>query len=450
VWDHFGYGGLKLVKTLLVASTLLLLVWRLRVAGLRWYGIAVAVTVAIVTLAPAWNLRPLFCTTIGLLAVSGWLHDHCTGRKQLTWWLVPLMLVWANCHPAVITGQALLVGAIVWEWVNRWLKINVPLTTAALKRLTLIAGLALAVSFIGPDPLGRLRYPFKPELQHSIQRVFAEMQPLYATLAHPPYTSGLIFVVAALVGLSIILRFRHYRGWEIMLLAGLGLLANTAVRATQDWLLVMLAIGMPHLVALLRQAALADRQRPWVRLALRFDAACKRAWNSPLLRFQWSWLAATASVLVAISLIPAVSKRMPLQDAPEWPTGAAAYLQQQQIKGHFFAPPDYGAYLTWRLGDDARCYADTRGFFIWPVLIEDSHYVPQLGPDWRSRLDRVVNKYSTDYFVLETTGPRGELWRRLQPLVGNDVMYLDRQTVVLRADVVWRNVGQVVDLATLR
>jgi hypothetical protein len=84
------------------------------------------------------------------------------------------------------------------------------------------------------------------------------------------------------------------------------------------------------------------------------------------------------------------------------------------------------------------------------VLIEDSHYVPQLGPDWRSRFDRVVNQYSTDYFVLETTGPRGELWRRLQPLVGQDVVYLDRQTVVLRADVVRRNVGQVVDLATLR
>src|SRR5271168_5209878 len=33
-WDHFGYGGLKLLKTVLVAGSLLLVAWRLRVAGL--------------------------------------------------------------------------------------------------------------------------------------------------------------------------------------------------------------------------------------------------------------------------------------------------------------------------------------------------------------------------------------------------------------------------------
>src|SRR4051812_33651258 len=32
VWDDFGYGGLKLLKTLMVGATLLLLAWRLRVA----------------------------------------------------------------------------------------------------------------------------------------------------------------------------------------------------------------------------------------------------------------------------------------------------------------------------------------------------------------------------------------------------------------------------------
>src|SRR5205823_6773714 len=75
VWDHFGYGGLKLLKTLLVGATLLLVAWRLRAAGVRWHGIAFALAVAVAVLTPAWNLRPLYCTTLGLLAVSGWLHD---------------------------------------------------------------------------------------------------------------------------------------------------------------------------------------------------------------------------------------------------------------------------------------------------------------------------------------------------------------------------------------
>jgi hypothetical protein len=433
LWDNFGYGGLKLLKTILVASTLLLLVWRLKVAGLRWHSIALALTLAVAVLTPAWNLRPLYCTTLGLLAVSGWLHDHCTGKRRLGWGLPVVMLLWGNCHPAVITGQALILGAIGWEWANKRFQMNAPLDGPALRRLTLVGSIALLASLVCPDPLERLIYPFTPQLTHPIQRAFVEMQPLYTTLGKAPYTSGLIYVVAAVVALSVVLRFRHYRGWEIMLLAGLALLANTAARAAQDWLLVMLALGLPHVVALFRQAALHDRRRLWVRRLLHLDNSWKRAWNSPLLRLQGRWLAAVATLLFVVSLTPGLAKDMPRQEADEWPSGALAYLQQHGIGGRFFGPPDYGAYITWKLGDNARCYADTRGFFIPPLLLEDSHYVPQLGPDWQTRLDRVLNDYPTDYFMLETTGPRGELWRRLQPVVGADVVYLDQQTVVLRA-----------------
>jgi hypothetical protein len=436
LWDNFGYGGLKLLKTILVASTLLLMVWRLRVAGLRWHGIGLALMLAIAVLTPAWNLRPLYCTTLGLLAVAGWLHDHCTGRRPLGWGLPVVMFLWGNCHPAVITGQALLVGAIAWEWINTRIKVNSVLDRPALRRLTLVGGIALLASLVCPDPLERLIYPFTPQLTHPIQRVFVEMQPLYTTLSKPPYTSALIYVVAVVVAVSVVLRFRQYRGWEVMLLAGLALLANTAARAAQDWLLLMLSIGLPHVVALFRQAALADRHRGWIARLLRLDGSWKRAWQSPMLRPQGGWLLTASAVFVVISLIPPLARSMPMQDADEWPSGALAYLQRNGIGGHFFGPPDYGAYVTWKLGDNARCYADTRGFFIPPVLLEDSHYVPQLGPDWQVRLDRVLNDYPTDYFLLETTGPRGELWRRLQPVVGQEVVYLDHQAVVLRASTV--------------
>jgi hypothetical protein len=281
-------------------------------------------------------------------------------------------------------------------------------------------------------------YPFSPDISHPIQRVFVEMQPLYATIARAPISGVLIYLVAAIVLVTVALRFRLYRGWEIMLLLGLTLLANIAVRAAQDWLLVMLALGVPHAVALLRQAALNDRKRPWIALTLKVDRVWKRAWNSPLLRFQWGWPALAATVLTVVSLMPPLSRAMPLQDADEWPSGATAFLKEHGVEGHFFGPSDYGAYVTWRLGDSARCYTDTRGFFFPPVLLEDSHYLPQLGADWQTRMDRVLDEYDTDYFLLETTGARGELWRMLRPAVGDDVVYLDGQSVVLTAEVVRR------------
>ncbi len=442
-WEHFGYGGLKLLKVLLVASTLLLMVWRLRLAGVRWHGIALALVIAVAALAPAWNLRPLYCTTLGLLAVSGWLHDHCTGHKLLSWWALPLtMLLWGNCHPAVITGQALIVGAVAWEWLNQRWRVNEPLHKAALWRLTWVGGLALAASCVCANPVERLVYPFTPQLSHPIQRAFVEMQPLYTTLDKAPYTSVLIYLVAAAVAVSVGLRYRYYRGWEVGMLLALAALANTAARAAMDWLLVMLAVGLPHLVALFRQAVLTDRRRAWIALLLRCDSSWRRLWISPLLRVQRGWPAAAVAMLLVLSLVPGLSRQMPKQDDPEWPARALAHLERQGARGNFFAPPDYGAYVTWKLGDKARCYADTRGFFIPPVLIEDSHYVPQLGPQWRERLDRVLDEYATDYFLLETNGPRGALWRQLQPHVGHEAVYLDEQTVVLKAESVRRGVRQ--------
>ncbi len=123
---------------------------------------------------------------------------------------------------------------------------------------------------------------------------------------------------------------------------------------------------------------------------------------------------------------------MPLRDAPEWPVAALDYIEAADLGGNFFAPPDYGAYIGWRLKERARTYMDTRGFFFPPALVEDSHYVPALGPDWQRRLERVLNDYPTQYFLLETWGARGALWRALRPHVA-DPLYEDAQAVLLTA-----------------
>jgi hypothetical protein len=439
VWNVFGFGGLKLLKTFLVITPLLLVAWRLRVARVGWHGIALTLFVAIFILTPLWNLRPLYCTTIGLLLVSGWLHDHCTGRRPLTWWLPVVMLLWGNLHPGVITGQGLLAGAIAWEALNRRIRLNTPLGVPALRRLGIVGGVGLLATLATPNPLERLLYPLKPELAHPIMRVFAEMQPLYSFLASKPVLVVLVYGAAALVLLTVVLRLRRYRLWEIALLLGLAVLGNVAIRSLQDWLLVMLALGVPHVAALLAQAARADRRRRWVSSLLRVDRACKGAFSRPQLRLQPLWPAAAVGVLTVVSLVPPLSRRMPIQDSSAWPVGAVARIEQLGLRGRFFAYPDFGSYLGWRLGDRVKTYADTRGFFFPPHLLEDCHYLPQLAPDWRRRLERVLDEFGTNYFLLEIDGPRGQLWRSLRPHVG-EPLYLDGQAVLLTEAQVRRGV----------
>ncbi|MCC6417535.1 MAG: hypothetical protein IT429_04735 [Gemmataceae bacterium] len=432
VWEALGYGGLKLLKTALVIAPLVLVAWRLRCGGVRWHGIALALGAAILAISPAWNLRPMACTTVGLLLVTGWLHDHCTGKRPLTWWLPPVMLLWSNLHPGVILGQGVLVGAIAWEWLNARVRLNAPLDRARLWRLTRVGGLGVAATFLAPDPVERFLYPFKPELAHPIMRMFGEMQPLHTFFAVSPLTTVVPYAVAALVGLTVVLRFRQYRLWEVATLVSLGGLANLAFRSVQDWLLVMLALGVPHLTALLGDAA-RHRRRAWAAFALRLDLGCRRLLDNPLMRFQAGWLSAALAVLAVASLIPPLARAMPVQDDPEWPRAATARIEELNLSGRFFGPPDYGAYLTWRVPGRARTYTDTRGFFFPPRLLEDSHYIPQLGPDWRARLDRVLDEYHTDYFLVEVSGPRGELWRRLRPHVDGPPLHIDERAVLLSA-----------------
>ncbi len=417
VWEVFGFGGLKWLKVVLVGVTLGLLAGRLYAEGVRWHGIAVSLIVAVFLLAPSWNLRPLYFTTIGLLLLAWCLHDHCLGKRPLPWWLPLYMALWANIHPGVITGQALLLGAIVWEWLNRWIKLNSPLDVGQCWRLTGIGFLGIAATFLGPDPVRRMLLPFESQVRSPIMRIYEEMRPLYQAAFEPPYLLCLAYVLALIVLITVIFRFRQYRLWEIALLVGTAGLANLAIRSLQDWVLVMLSLGVPHLARLLRHWSKEGRRRWWVALLLRMDRTCKRLFLSPVFRFQWRPLAGAFLILTVVSLIPPLGKDMPIQARERDPVQTIQWIQENGLPAEkpwkIFSSPDFGSYLIWKLYPNVRCYVDTRGFSYPSKLTADGHFIPMMGPDWQSRLKDVLDG-ETEYFLLETTGPRGSLWHNLK------------------------------------
>ena len=59
IWQALGYGGLKLLKSILVALPLVLLAIRLKQLSVPWHHVLAALVVAILLLIPSWNLRPL-------------------------------------------------------------------------------------------------------------------------------------------------------------------------------------------------------------------------------------------------------------------------------------------------------------------------------------------------------------------------------------------------------
>jgi hypothetical protein len=205
----------------------------------------------------------------------------------------------------------------------------------------------------------------------------------------------------------------------------------------QDWLLVMLALAGPKLARMLREAAPAARAGAALpRLLVRLDRSCKRLLHAPLFRWQWAWPAAALAALAVVSVIPPLSRAMPVQESREWPAAAADWMEAHGVAGRVFADPNAGAYLTWRLPGRVRCYADTRGFFFPPEVLEDCRDLPRLADGWPARLDR-VRAYGADYFLLDAAGPDAALWRAVRPYVAEPV-YRDDAVVLLTTDQVVR------------
>src|SRR5262249_52737435 len=151
----------------------------------------------------------------------------------------------------------------------------------------------LVATFLAPDPIQRLLYPFQAEIRHPAMRVFAEMQPLAWCAAQAPFVVLGTYVIATLVVISLIRHFRQYRLWEVCLLCMLGLFANLAVRGLQDWLLVMVLLGVPHLSASLRG------ERP-VEVAVRW------------FRWQPGWIATVMTSLIAITMFRPFPAEIPI------------------------------------------------------------------------------------------------------------------------------------------
>jgi hypothetical protein len=116
-----GWDGL-----LLLAATILAAIYTwiaLRLLGSGWHWLPAGLLLALILLigSPQFHVRPLVAT-LGLLSVSfAWLVDVEAGKRPLRqlWWLVPLVVLWANLHGGVLGGIGT-VGFCTAGWCLAW------------------------------------------------------------------------------------------------------------------------------------------------------------------------------------------------------------------------------------------------------------------------------------------------------------------------------------------
>ncbi len=424
---YLDHPGMKLGRVLLFAAPLIVLAWQLKARGVASHGIVLTVLACGLIFISFERLRPMVFSTLGLQLVSGWLSDHVRNRKPLDLRLPWVMFLWGNLHPAVIMGQALLLGAIAFEGLSCLCGRADP---QMVRRLTWWGGLGFTASLVAPDPMGRFLYPFASELRHPAQQLFREIRPPWSYLGQPPFV--IEFALLLGVALTIVLwqNRRDFRLWEGALLLGTAGLAATATRGVIDWIVITSAYAVPRMAPQLRSwVALRSLTSRWV---LRFERLAKRLFSGPLLKPQPRWLGVGLLVLAAFTMSP-WSVLTPNVENRLWPRQACDWIAAGNLPTappwNIFSGSDEGSYLLWRLPGKARVYTDTRGFFYPGELLLDSYYLPGADRDWPRRWERVLS-YGTQYLLLRVDSP----WWSILEIHGATPLYRDGQHVLLTSE----------------
>jgi len=403
IFERFSYAGLGVLLGCLVTAALAI---NYVVSDAHPFVRAFATLLGAITSALYWTMRPHLFSFL-FFAITLWiLAQHRRGRRRVVWLLPPLMLLWANCHGAWISGLIAIACYVLGETLERAAvsdqrsAISEQQAPRATQHgswrplLELIAATALSLPLLAVNPhgLALLRYPFTTINLGALQEHIQEWaSPNFHLVQTKPFLCMLLLVVAALA-----LAGRRPRFADLFTLLAFTYLALSAVRHIALWALVA-----APLLATYGQAAFLNAWRALVRrypalgkLSLRESAAAPRP-----------ALAAAHWLLVLALLAAGVYKaQQPLSDAfnekvqaEHFPAGAVAYLQSHELAGEMYNTYNWGGYLLWKLYPGRRVFIDGRTDLYGDAFIQRWQDVAEAKPGW----EETLREYHVGYMIIE-------------------------------------------------
>ncbi len=337
-----GEGALILFFSLVGALAFGLLY--LRCEG-KPYIAAFVVLLAALAAAPFWGVRP---QTLSLLFTSIFLYIldryRRVGAGRFVLWLVPLTLLWANCHGSYALGLALIAIYLAGDLVESWLKWNGNSTRQSKDTMHLAGVLLLCLATIALNPHGLAfyLYPLQTLNSSAIQTYIQEWQsPDFHALAIQPFALMLVLTLGALA-----ISRRRVGLVDMLLVAGFAYASLRSARQISIWVLVTAPVLSSAILEVLNELPL-KRTALWARRPTR---------GIQLL-----------NVLVLLVIAGAVLLRIwvvigeqPRAEREYFPVVAVQQIQSQRFTGPIFNQYEWGGYLIWQLYPSEKVFIDGR------------------------------------------------------------------------------------------
>lgn len=330
-------------------------------------SVAVRAGVVVLTAASSsifWSARPQMVTFLGTVVASALLRRwRLTPQSNVVWWLVPVFLVWVNCHGGVVYGVLILLGTLGGELVKYVLGRD-PLRRRELESLGLVAGACLAVLAVNPSGWRVYGLPF-----HQVAASTRFVQEYQPPSPLDPVALPFFVLLALTVG-CMAWRWRDTDPVEVVLV-GTG--AYFALQFTR---------GIPFF-AVLAAPVLARILSEWRgEQAAGRPITDDRPADPPLIAITIA-LALIVVVFTSVRLDP---ERTEAKRAAEFPVAAVDWINANQPDGELFNTFDWGGYLMWE-APDYRVSVDGRTD-VYDEYLEVYYDTIRALPGWEDELDR--------------------------------------------------------------
>ena len=313
------------------------------------------------------------------------LIDSSEAHRPPSWWLLAVMLPWANMHASFIVGLGLMlliaIDSMLQTEQSRW-------ETA--KRWTPFVLAAFGCVLINPQGYRLLLFPFHL-LGMTALGLIAEWRP--PDFAHPQLLSPWLFVV---LGLAFAGRLRLSLVRSVLLI---GLLSMAMAHARN---VALLGLVSPYLLAL--PIATAWKQQP------------PAGRNADLIDRGFRALAARASlpaVFLALLMgsgaaVATLARTRPQPADAMTPRAALATLLSRAPHARIFNDYQFGGYLIFR---GIPVFVDGRADMYGDAFIGQTFNDMVLGPD--SDLESLMAKFRIDAILLNADRPAVKLLDRM-------------------------------------
>lgn len=310
--------------------------------------------------------RPEVFSTLYLVLIFLLLDGYARkGRSILLALVIPVILIWANTHAAVILGllvQAVFVGGLILERILSRFGYK-PYYRATHREILMLAGM-LVVSFlvtgINPDGFRMLKVPF--ELTGIIDSGLLNNEEWQRTL---PGKLPLFYLCLLFTLCLHLLSYRRISLVHGILTLFFGYIAIKYVRNTG-----MFAMFMPFLVAPIMAPLSAKPAATW---------------------------AGTGALLVLTALV--LTTYFPFERGlgidSKFPEKIARFAQARNLQGQMLNSYGFGGYLIWRLYPQRKVFIDGRNEVYLPLMkkIVEARADSRL---WKQLLD----EYQIEYALL--------------------------------------------------